>query len=351
MFLKYFKKIFLISFIFTSCISRYSTNTASVQDFILDSYKISEGKFSILEMEGLKFDTLDPSLLKEKEDVIEERDVLNIEIDHPTRLDLINTLRSISQSKGFEVIDDKIYIPNLGAIQVANLTLIEAQEKIQKRYLEEIENIEVFVTYKKKREKAVHIAGSVTSIIPIDEKTRLFDVLSKVNISTANLFKSYVLRDNKFLAVDFHNLLKQGDMSQNIVMVNEDKIYIAQSSASKIMVMGEVAKQSAIDIPDGSISLKQALAEAGGLLPTANKSYIQIFRTNVKNPKIYLLNWQQIVELPNRALLLMADDIVYVSMSPITQWNRFVTQILPTVSLMDAAYRGFKNIGIIIDGQ
>ncbi|NGX27893.1 MAG: hypothetical protein K940chlam1_00065 [Candidatus Anoxychlamydiales bacterium] len=351
MFLKYFKKIFLISFIFTSCASRYSTNTASVQDFILDSYKISEGKYAILEMEGLKFDELNQSLLKEKEDVIEEKDVLNIEIDHPTRLDLINILRSISHSNGFEVIDDKIYIPNLDSIEVANLTLQEAKEKIKKRFLKEIKNIEVFVSYKKKRVKTVQVAGLVSNVIPIDQKTRLFDVLSKVNIQAANLFKSYIVRKNNFLAVDFYKLLKLGDMSQNIVMENEDKIYIAASSSSKVMIMGEVARQCAIDIPDGSISLKQALAEVGGLLPSANKSYIQIFRTNVKNPKIYLLDWQHIAELPNRALLLMADDIVYVSMSPITQWNRFVTQILPSISLMDSAFRGFKNFGIIIDGQ
>ena len=352
MFFKVYKKIFLISLIFTSCVSRYSTETSSVQDFILESYKINEGKFSILEMQGLKIDALDPSLLKEKEELIGENDVLSIEIDHPTRLDLINTFRSVSQTKGFEVIENKIYIPNLDFIHVSNLTLKQAKEKIQKRFRKEISDIEVFVIYKKKKTKNVKIAGVISSVIPIDSKTRLFDVLAKVNLPVGvNFFKSYLVRDNKYLALDFDKLLKNADMSQNIVMKEEDKIYLAPASATKVMIMGEVARQMAIDLPDGTISLKEALAQVGGLLPSANKSYIQIFRTSTKNPKIYVLDWQYVAKLPNRALLLMPDDIVYVSINPITKWNRFISQILPTITLIEAAHRGFKNLGIIIDGQ
>lgn len=346
------KKIFLIIFFLTGCSERYTTNLSNVEEFVSDSYAINDGKFAILEMKGFENTILDPNLLIEKKDIAEEEDILNIEIFHPTRKDLVNLIKNKSLSNGFQVLDGKIFLPNLDYVEVANLTLNQVRDKIQKRYSKEIKNIEVFVSFNKRKEKKVEVAGLVSGEVEINGKTRLFDVLTKVQIPpNANLFKSYILRDNSFLAVDFQKLLKNGDMSQNIVMANKDKIYIAEPTCSKIYVLGEVSIQKSIDIPDGKISLKDAIAEAGGILPTADKSFIQIFRSNIQSPKIYLLNWDYITKLPSSSLNLIEGDIVYIASKPLVDWNRFVNQILPTISLIDSAYRGFKNVGIIIDGQ
>lgn len=346
------KKIFLIIFLLTACCDKYSNNMSNIEEFVLDSYAINDGKYAILEMIGLESAKLNPKLLEEKQDVIEDEDVLNIEIFHPTRKDLINLIKNTSQSNGFVVLDGKIFLPNLDYLEVKNLTLKQATEKIQKRYSKEIKNIEVFVSFNKRKDKKVEIAGLVSGEIEINGKTRLFDVLTKIQIPlNANLFKSYLLRDNTFLPIDFYKLLKKGDMSQNIVMTNNDKIYIAEPTSSKVYILGEVAHPKAIEIPDGKISLKEAISESGGILSTANKSYIQIFRANIQNPKIYLLNWDYIATLPSSSLNLIEGDIVYVATKPLVEWNRFVTLILPTVSLIDSAYRGFKNMGIIIDGK
>jgi len=346
------KKFFLICFILTGCIQRNSNDMCNMQEFVLDSYIINEGKYAIFEMIGLKNTKLNPELLVEKKDAIEEEDILNIEIFHPTRLDLVNLIKNKSQSNNFVVTDGKIFLPNLDYIELEGLTLKQAKEKIQKRYSKEIKNIEVFVFFNKRKEKKVEIAGLVSGEVSIDKETRLFDVLTKIKVpSNANLFKSYFLREGSFIPIDFYKLLKNGDMSQNIVMANKDKLYIAETDRSKVYVLGEVSRQRAINIPDGKISLKDAIAEAEGVLPTADKSFIQIFRANVKNPKIYLLNWEYITKLPNKSLNLIDGDIVYVATKPLVDWNRFVTQILPTVSLIDSAYRGFKNMGIIIDGK
>ncbi len=351
MFFNIIKNIFLIVFLF-GCVERNSNDMSNVEEFVLDSYAINEGKYAILEMVGFENTKLNPKLLEEKIDLIEDEDILNIEIFHPIRKDLINLIKNTSQSNGFVVIDGKIFLPNLDYIDLANLTLKQAKEKIQQRYSKEISNIEVFVSFNKRKEKKVEVTGIVCDEVEINAKTRLFDVLTKIKIPpNANLFKSYLLREGSFLPVDFYKLLKKGDMSQNIVMSDKDKIYIAQSNSSKIYILGEVPFQRAIDIPDGKISLKEAIAEAGGVLPTADKSFIQIFRANIQNPKIYLLNWDYITKLPNTSLNLIEGDIVYIATKPLVDWNRFVTQILPTVSLIDSAYRGFKNMGIIIDGK
>lgn len=55
---------FCITLLLASCSSPYMGKSLfGADEFVLDSYKIREGKFSILEMEGKTFDELDEGLL------------------------------------------------------------------------------------------------------------------------------------------------------------------------------------------------------------------------------------------------------------------------------------------------
>ncbi len=306
-------------------------------EFVLDSYKIREGKFSILELEGKCAEELEDELLDEYQDRIHEDDVLQIALYHPKREDIVEAVARIGAAVGYRVVEGKIYLPDLSPICVAGLTLEEARQQIQHCYLEQIKDLEVFVTYKERILRKVELAGMVAiSSVPVDGKIRLFDVLSKARVPPeANLFKSYMVREGVLVSVDLYKLLKEGDMSQNIVMRGGDKIYIAEPSAASLMVMGEVARERSLNLPHGFMSLRHALAEAGGIPYTGDKSYIQVIRGNITRPKIYTLSWEHVIHLPNDSLLLMPGDIVYVASKPITEWNRFVSQLLPSFTTID----------------
>jgi polysaccharide export outer membrane protein len=300
-------------------------------EFVLDSYKIREGKFSILEMEGRETGELDSSMLDEYQDKIHEDDVLQVALYNPKRKDVAEAVEYIGAKVGYRVVGGSITLPDLPPIYVADLTLEEAREKIQDQYRENIRDTEVFITYKERIARKVELAGLVAlSSVPVDGKIRLFDVLSKASIPTeANLFKSYIVRDGSFLPVDMNKLMKEGDMSQNIVVHGGDKIYIAEPSSATLMVMGEVGRERVVNLPAGYMPLRQALAESGGIPYTGDKSYIQVIRGQLAKPKIYTLNWEHVIHLPNDSLLLMPGDIVYVAAKPITEWNRFISQLLP----------------------
>ena len=300
-------------------------------EFVLDSYKIREGKFSILEMEGRELSELDDSLLDEYQDKIHEDDVLQVAIYNPKRKDVADAVEYIGSRIGYRVVNGEISLPDLPPVSVADLTLDEARMKIQVLYQEHIRDTEVFLTYKDRIARKVELAGMVgLPSVPVDGKIRLFDVFSKARIPTeANLFKSYMIRDGDFVPVDLNKLIKQGDMSQNIVVRGGDKIYIAEPSAATLMVMGEVGRERVVNLTSGYMSLRQALAESGGIPYTGDKSYIQVIRGSIAKPKIYTLNWEHVIHLPNDSLLLMPGDIVYVAAKPITEWNRFISQLLP----------------------
>lgn len=328
----------------------YRGGVCGADDFVLDSYEIQQGKFAILEMEGVCSDCFDCSLLEEYRDEIGDGDVLSIAVHHPTRSDLSSIVSTIGHQVGYKVMEGNIFLPNVGCCSIGGMTLTEAKEKIEGAYQKEIQDVEVYLSYHERRRGKVELMGMVEqSSIPVDGKTRLFEVLSLAKVPPcANLFKSYVVREGCMLPVDLYQLVKEGDMCQNIVMRGGDKIYIAEASASTLMVLGEVNCQRVLELPNGFMPLREAIAAAGGIALTGDRRYIQVIRGNIVCPKIYNLNWQHVVRLPTDSLLLIPGDIVYVAATPLTEWDRFVNQILPTLVGYDLISRGAKNVGITL---
>ena len=324
------------------------SDEVGADELVMDSYKIRQGKFSILQLEGKEFVELSPEYLKEYVDIIQDGDVLTVAVFHPTRSDIASAVAALSQSIGFPVQDGTIRLPDLDPIPVINLTLEQAARKIQDSYAGQIRDVQIFLGYKDRLERKVELAGLVAlPTIPVDGKIRLFEVLSKAKVPPqANLFKSYMVRGREMIPVDLYKLLKEGDMSQNVVMQGGDKIYIADPSASTLMVLGEVGKEKLVEVPNGFVTIRQALAAAGGIPYTGNKSYIQVIRGSVMNPKIYTLTWDHVIHLPSDSLLLIPGDIVYVAATPITQWNRFMSQLLPTFVNIDLITKGIRSVGV-----
>jgi polysaccharide export outer membrane protein len=337
--------LLLASLLFYSCTPTYEAYDAQgAEEFVLDSYKIRQGKFSILEMEGQQIEALSPSLLNEYKDTIQENDILNIAVYHPSREDIMKAVKFISDSVGYRVENGLVHLPDLEPIEISGLTLEEARLKIQKNYLNQIADIGVFIAYKDRLTRKVDLIGMVSiPTIPVDGRVRLYEILSKAHVpDNANLFFSYIVRDNKPLPVDMYKLIVQGDMTQNIVMQGGDKIFIANPAQTKVMVMGEVGYPKALDLPSGYMSLREAIVKSGGIAFTGDKSYIQVIRGNIAHPKVYTLNWNHILQLPNDSLLLMPGDTVYIAATPIAEWNRFISQLLPSFNGMQVGYSAYQ---------
>ena len=310
-------------------------------EFVTDSYKIREGKNAILELQGVEVQDIPEDAMCEYKDDIDEDDILNIVIYHPSRRDLMDSFNYINATVGgFKVTDGKVDLPDLPPIEVRGLTLDEAKEKLQTRYREEIKDVEIFITYNDRLTRKVELTGMVaTPTVPVDGKVRLYEVIAKAHLPpNANLFASYVVRDGCPLYIDLYKLVNQGDMCQNIVMRGGDKVYIAHPEDATVMLMGEVRHPHAKIVPYGFISLREALVSAGGIPFSGDKNFIQVIRGNMSCPKVYVLSWCHVVNLPNDSLLLMPGDTVYVSTTPIREWNLFIDQLLPSFSGLTTAF-------------
>ncbi len=315
------------------------------REFVLDSYKISQGKSSILVFEGRPIQPLSSDLLDEYPDTVADGDVLSLRFYHATRLHELGHLIDISRG-GFEVHEGRVTLPEIGDIEVAGKTIVQAQTLLQKAYDKELGGIEVFVTYKERRGARVELAGmTALSHVPVNGKVRLFETLSLAKVPTqANLFKSYLVREDKLVPVDFQKLVREGDMTQNVVMRPGDKIYVAGPETSNIYLMGEVTRQGSYPMNSSSMPLREALAKAGGIAFTGDRAFIQVIRGNLTRPKIYTLTWNHLIHLPTSSMLLIPGDIVYVAATPITQWNRFINQLFPSFTAYEFFNKGIQGV-------
>lgn len=345
---------FLLSFVLLLLCSAcdrpcYDYAVMGADEFVMDSYTIRQGKFAILEMEGIEVEELSPDAMDEYKDVIAEDDLLNISIYHPKRKDLMESIQFINNSLGgFKVVKGQVDLPDIPPVKVEGLTLEEARELIQEKFREQIQDVEVFITYKDRLSRKVELTGMVAHAnVPVDGKIRLYDVIANAHIPPdANLFMSYVVREGCPLAVDLYKLVNEGDMCQNIVMRGGDKIFIANKLDSSAMIMGEVNNPRPVHLPYGFMSLREALVNAGGIPFTGDKHHIQVIRGNLQCPKIYVLAWEHIIHLPNDSLLLIPGDTVYVTAKAITEWNRFISQLLPSAQVFQSGYGVYKVVNI-----
>ena len=85
----------------------------SADEFVIDSYKIRQGKMAILDMEGIDTGDLPCEAMDEYQDVIAEDDILNIVIYHPKRRDVMDAIQFVNEGVGFRVSQGKIDLPDI----------------------------------------------------------------------------------------------------------------------------------------------------------------------------------------------------------------------------------------------
>lgn len=110
-------------------------------------------------------------------------------------------------------------------------------------------------------------------------------------------------------------------------------VRVADYRGQKVYITGEVIKPGFLPITDQPLTIADALALSGWINPnSANPRYIYVIRGDFLAPQIYWLD----AHTPDKLLLarsfsLRPKDILHVSTAPITQWNRFIDQLFPSI--------------------
>lgn len=241
-----------------------------------------------------------------------------------------------------------ISVAPIGYVKVAGLTYPEASELLRSKYNAYLRDCNVILEPQTMQPYTFTISGAVQApgIYPFAfGNFRVSDAVALAKgfqtaggvagnrYELADLANAYIIRDGKMLPVNFTEVILNGNTLHNIPLLNGDSIHIPSLESGKVAILGEVSSPDCIPYqPD--LTLLQSIAYAGGLKQT-NSRDIKVIRGGLKNPVVYNIDiremrYGRVMDFP-----LQPRDIVFVPRDTITEWNIIISQIVPTIQLLN----------------
>lgn len=204
--------------------------------------------------------------------------------------------------------DGYISFPFIGRVMVDGLSTSEIERRIAGKLAEGqyILDAHVSVTVREYNSKRFHVLGSVKSpgVYPLKGKERLLDAISRAGGVDESAGKEAMIirtensnfEDSKKIVIrlDLNGLLKMGDQLSNILLTDQDLLFIPK--AERFNIIGQVKNPGAYPYLEKEITLVEAISMAGGFTPIAARNRTRIIRIEDGEDKIIQIKVDAITE-------------------------------------------------------
>jgi polysaccharide biosynthesis/export protein len=248
--------------------------------------------------------------------------------------------------------DGKVYFDLLPGIDVWGLTLAQTKKTLEDELAKFLSLPQVSVSLKAVGSKHVWMLGMLgrPGVYPTAAPLTLLEALSRAGgtarsgsqtttVDLADLRHAFVIRKGQTLPVDFHRLLQDGDMSQNIYLEPDDFVYVPSGAAREVYLFGAVNSPRAMPLSERP-TLIAAIAAGGGPLRDAFLSQVAIVRGSLSSPEIAIVDYNEILQGKASDVELQPRDIIFVPYSPYRIVTRYLDTILNTFVYTVAANEG-----------
>jgi len=212
-----------------------------------------------------------------------------------------------------------VYLPLIDYVHVEGLTQEEAQTLIEKRLSDGgfVRNPHVTIFVDEAASQGVTVLGEVLKpgIYPDVADHKLYEVVSEAGgFSPSASRKIAVIRRNQSEPIRI-NLPRNlaDDLSGNIEIMPGDTITVPK--APIIYVVGDVGRPSGLLVDNGTLTVLQALALAGGTNRTAKMGGARIIRKTPAGMTETNVQLKKMLEAKIPDVTLQADDILFVPVS------------------------------------
>lgn len=270
-------------------------------------------------------------------------DIINVTVwDHPELTIPAGSYRSAEASGTLVAENGTIFYPYAGIIQVNGLTVREVRDILIKKLATYIEKVQLDVRVVTFRSKRIYVVGEVANAGLLEINDIPMTMLEAVNraggfTTAADHANVLLTRAGKTYRVDLQALYENGVTSQNVRLEPGDIVNVPDRQQNKIFVLGEVTKPGSYVMNKRRSTLAEALGDAGFVNQlTSNPGWIFVMRGGADSPELFHLDARS----PDALLLadrfpLQPRDIVYVDVADVARWNRVITNILPTATMLN----------------
>jgi len=278
--------------------------------------------------------------------VVGKGDVLQIIVwDHPELTIPAGQFRDAETSGQMVGEDGYLYYPYVGMIKAAGMNIPALRDVLTERLSAYIQDPQLDLRVVGFRSKRVYVVGEVQSpgVLPLNDiPLTIADAISLSGGLTEEAYKSGVniSRDGEVHEIDLKALYDYADSTQNLTLKHGDIVNVLDRSQQKVFVMGEVRRPGSVEIINGHLTLSAAIGEVGGVNQnTADSGGIYVVRgTNRDNPEIFHLDASYATGmLLAERFDMQAQDVIFIDTAGVSQWNRVITQLLPSVSIIGVA--------------
>jgi polysaccharide export outer membrane protein len=230
-----------------------------------------------------------------------------------------------------------INLPTVGKVRAAGLTVQALEAELVAKLKEFIREPQVMISMVQFRSEPVFFTGAFKSpgIYPLGGRRTLVEMLSSVGGLLPNASRRIrVTRKAEYGPIPLPNAIQSTDGKTSTVEisiesltqnVNPDEDIVLKSydiidaeRAERVYVSGEVAKVSAIELVErDSISITQALTEAGGFTQFAIRDHVRVLRPvmgTTRRAEI-VIDMKRVYEGKDVDFPLLPNDVLYVPRS------------------------------------
>ena len=257
-----------------------------------------------------------------------------------------------------------IQFPLLGTFKIAGMTENGAREELTQRLSKFIKDPQITLRVQAYRAGRVYVDGEVR--VPglqaiNDIPMTLPEAISRAGgmTPTADRAMVAVTRKGVTSVINMPQLTALGVNPSRIMLAAGDLVRVGNREDTRVYVMGEVTKPTALPLRNGRLTLNEALGESGGVnATTGDPRQIYVVRSrsgdsaavadasvqvSPTTPEIYHLD----ASSPTAYALaegfeLKSRDVVFVDPVKLVLWNRVISLILPSAAVVNTTSSAFK---------